>query len=354
MRRDTKLAIVVAVVFVGVGAWYVLKDRLAGSPKGEPTTPVAKEPTTKPATVARNLSKPRDTSTPSRTTDAHRTLRDHTSSPGPLAATSRERTVGENGLTPRPASSGFSSVAPNRPVAAPPVTPGGEPSGLSATTTRPAMGMGAAERPRPTLAPAITPSTEEQTSSISRIGPAGTASVADARPPTGAAIDKKPAKQPTTHVVARGDTFTSLAVKYLGHAKYAKLIAKANPDVDPRRMAVGAKLTIPPAPEDASPSATVASPTPPAGPGLASPTPVRPLSKPRPVPTDRAYTVKAGEGWYTLAQRFLGDGTRWTELYELNKERVPRNPHNIPPGAIIELPKEAKRAAEPTTQPAQP
>ena len=34
----------------------------------------------------------------------------------------------------------------------------------------------------------------------------------------------------------------------------------------------------------------------------------------------------------------FGDGNRWTELYELNKERVPRNPHGLRSGMLIEVP----------------
>jgi nucleoid-associated protein YgaU len=57
------------------------------------------------------------------------------------------------------------------------------------------------------------------------------------------------------------------------------------------------------------------------------------------VPKDRAYTVKEGEGWSALAERYLGEGSRWPELYELNRERIPRNPNILPAGTVIELPK---------------
>jgi nucleoid-associated protein YgaU len=181
--------------------------------------------------------------------------------------------------------------------------------------------------------------------------------------PVDSVAEKKLAEAPKVHVVAAGETFTSLAVKYFGHAKYAGLITKANPTVDPRKVRIGMKVNIPAAPENvaatASPSPTPGPTTPSATPtGTRLPstgTPVTRIAKAAPVPPDRAYTIKAGEGWYGLSQRFLGSGERWTELYELNKERVPHNPHTVPPGTVIELPKEASMkatTASPTTKPA--
>ena len=65
-----------------------------------------------------------------------------------------------------------------------------------------------------------------------------------------------------------------------------------------------------------------------------------------PVAPEHAYTVKAGESWNDLARRFLGDAKRWTELYEINKERAP-NPHHLRPGLVIELPAGAKTTTKP-------
>ncbi len=49
----------------------------------------------------------------------------------------------------------------------------------------------------------------------------------------------------TTHVVARGDTFWDLAVKYLGHGSQWKFLSAANGNPDPQKLAVGKELTIP-------------------------------------------------------------------------------------------------------------
>ncbi|HSW47229.1 MAG TPA: LysM peptidoglycan-binding domain-containing protein [Phycisphaerae bacterium] len=346
MRRDTKLAILVAVVFLGLGAWYVFKDRITGGPTTtEQPVAVKDAATDKPgATAARDSRRKPDGAQPRPSPDKNASEGNRTY--GPLAAASRRDPTGTD------APMGVGGTMANRPVAAPT-----SPTGL-AGTTQPAARVG--EDPRPTLAPAI--GTESPRPGMgARVTPgSGEITLAGDNKPadsarTAGALTHKPAEQPRTHVVQAGETFTSLAVKYFGHARHANLITKANPDIEPRKMRVGMKLTIPPAPDSAAPTmAATASPTPPGGPAIPTATPITRSTKPLPVPTDRAYTVKAGEGWYTIAQRFLSDGRRWTELYELNKERVPHNPMLVPPGLTIELPKDANMGttAGPSTKPA--
>ena len=155
--------------------------------------------------------------------------------------------------------------------------------------------------------------------------------------PTSVATAVKP------HVVQSGDTYSSLAVKYLGHAKYANLIMKANPGRDAKKLYIGAKINIPERPTDA-PAVTVK----PENAAVAGTSrTARANAKEVVLPPDpsRAYTVKPGEGWMDLARRFLGDSKEYPELYELNKERVGGNPNILPAGTVIELPKRAKLAA---------
>jgi nucleoid-associated protein YgaU len=170
-----------------------------------------------------------------------------------------------------------------------------------------------------------------------------------------------PASQPaaashsTQHVIQAGDSYSTLAKKYLGSSKYATLIARANPGKDPRKLQVGMKINIPPAPADAKKPAELAhgsadSPGLPAGKspgaqGSKTQTGKSELSDTTPVPPDRAYQVKSGEGWHELAKRFLGDAKRWPELYELNRDRVPRNPEALREGTTIELPAGVKPTA---------
>ena len=70
---------------------------------------------------------------------------------------------------------------------------------------------------------------------------------AKAEAPAKDAKDAKAAKgEPVVVAVKAGDTIGGLAKEFLGNAKYADVILKANPHVkDPKRLRIGTKLVIP-------------------------------------------------------------------------------------------------------------
>lgn len=51
-----------------------------------------------------------------------------------------------------------------------------------------------------------------------------------------------------------------------------------------------------------------------------------------------AYTIQSGDNLWNIAKDHLGDGSRWTEIYEMNKELLGSNPDLIYPGTNIDLP----------------
>ena len=91
----------------------------------------------------------------------------------------------------------------------------------------------------------------------------------------------EPAGATTTHVVLKGETFSTIGKKY---GVSAKAIAKANPRVDARSLKVGDKLNIP--------AATAASaPPPPPGSIVAT-------------HEGTVYAVKSGDNLSTIAKHF--------------------------------------------------
>lgn len=52
-----------------------------------------------------------------------------------------------------------------------------------------------------------------------------------------------------------------------------------------------------------------------------------------------SYTVEKGDTLWKIAQKLLGQGTRWRELYELNKDVI-QNPNELASGVLLKLPKE--------------
>lgn len=55
-------------------------------------------------------------------------------------------------------------------------------------------------------------------------------------------------------------------------------------------------------------------------------------------PAAQTYTVKSGDSLWKIAQQALGDGNRWREIYEMNRETVGSNPNLIYPGQVYNLP----------------
>lgn len=54
--------------------------------------------------------------------------------------------------------------------------------------------------------------------------------------------------------------------------------------------------------------------------------------------TNKTYQVKSGDCLWTIAEKLLGDGMRWGELYELNSGVIGNNPDLIFPNTQLILP----------------
>ncbi len=101
-----------------------------------------------------------------------------------------------------------------------------------------------------------------------------------------------------------GDTWATLAVRYYGDASRALLLQRANEGLALR--------------EDVAFFAPA----------------VDTLPK---TPEVREVEVLEGEGLWNVAKRALGNGNRWRELFETNRDRIP-NPDFVKPGTLLRLP----------------
>jgi LysM repeat protein len=54
-------------------------------------------------------------------------------------------------------------------------------------------------------------------------------------------------------------------------------------------------------------------------------------------PNESSYTVKSGDCLWNIAKKYLGDGSRYNEIYELNQDKI-SNPNLIYPGQVLTLP----------------
>jgi hypothetical protein len=68
-------------------------------------------------------------------------------------------------------------------------------------------------------------------------------------------------------------------------------------------------------------------------------------------PGAAAYTVRAHDSLYRIAQRVLGDGNRWREIFALNRGTI-ADPNRLYPGMALRLPGAAASSPAPVSSPA--
>ena len=65
---------------------------------------------------------------------------------------------------------------------------------------------------------------------------------------------------------------------------------------------------------------------------------LKPAPRPAPsAPKKSTYTVKSGDCLWNIAKKYLGDGSRYNEIYNLNKDKI-KNPNLIYPNQVLTLP----------------
>ena len=118
------------------------------------------------------------------------------------------------------------------------------------------MGLPPEERPLETMAPAewsTSPPSHETPTEITvatpppvESEPTALVSLAPPEPTPAPVVALPPAPAgPRIHTVARGDTFWSLAVRYLGDGQRWRDIQAANPGAVPTKLRIGQKIVIP-------------------------------------------------------------------------------------------------------------
>lgn len=62
------------------------------------------------------------------------------------------------------------------------------------------------------------------------------------------------------------------------------------------------------------------------------------VSRPVTKPTPTTYTVKQGDYLILIARRVYGDGSKWKQIYEANRDVIGGNPNLIYPGQVLTIP----------------
>jgi nucleoid-associated protein YgaU len=117
-----------------------------------------------------------------------------------------------------------------------------------------------------------------------------------------------------THVVAKGETLSSIAQAAYGDKTLYTAIVKANPSINPSKLRPGAVLTLPAV---ESSNATPAAAT---------------------VDSSKQYKVQPGDTLEKIASRLYGNTNQWEKIYELNKAKIGSDPHKIKSEMVLALP----------------
>lgn len=152
-----------------------------------------------------------------------------------------------------------------------------------------------------------------------------------------------------TYVVQKGDTLWGIVKQFYGEPTEGRIteVYEANKDVMPSKdtVVVGRMIRLPGAGQNTLVAMSESGSPAEAAPAKRSPTtaPLKEKETPKSKkPEFRWYQVAAGDRYVKIAEKELGDGNRWRELFEMNKEIFP-DPSQIRSGVRIKLPVEETR-----------
>lgn len=137
--------------------------------------------------------------------------------------------------------------------------------------------------------------------------------------------------------VKEGQTLSEIAYKELGSGNKWPKIMEVNDDVldKPENLRAGMTLRIPvdeleAVAEQANNALT--------GNGNGNAQAPQPEPRPEPAPAVKTYTVKSGDSLYRIAEKELGNGERFKEIFEANRDKL-RSADDIRVGMVLKLPK---------------
>lgn len=143
----------------------------------------------------------------------------------------------------------------------------------------------------------------------------------------------------TVHIVAAGDTLSSIAKQYWGTSQGWENIVKANPGLSPSTLKIGAKLNIP-----AKDAVIVKTTTAPATSGATV------------AGAAQDYEVVSGDTLSQISNKVYGDSKHWNLIYEANKKVIGADPADLVVGTKLTIPAKPQAGAKaaPVTSPAKP
>ncbi len=172
----------------------------------------------------------------------------------------------------------------------------------------------AVEQPQETRQPAQRPAVEQPVAPVQAPVATPARSIETSTPSLSAA---------QTYTVKAGDNFWTIAQAVYGDGSYYKLIEQANPGVNPNNLRIGQELRLPARSEGASPVRSQGG-----------------RNSSDSALGARQYRVQKNDSLHRIAQKLYGDGSRWQEIYQLNRQTIGSDPAKLKLGMVLQLPEE--------------
>ena len=120
------------------------------------------------------------------------------------------------------------------------------------------------------------------------------------------------------YIIQPGDTLSDISLVWFGTSLRWQEIVDVNPGLNPKRMRVGHRITLPAKLQPASPGRRI-------------------TSAPPKVELTGIYTVRSGDSLTTIAQDKLGSMRHWRLLWEINRDVIGSDPDNLKVGMHLKL-----------------
>ncbi|MFH2002574.1 MAG: LysM peptidoglycan-binding domain-containing protein [Planctomycetota bacterium] len=130
------------------------------------------------------------------------------------------------------------------------------------------------------------------------------------------------------HHVEKGDTLSLISNRYYGSTKWWKTIADANPNVNPKNLAIGDRIRIPLLEQDEGTSASA---------NRISENPSQAKISETKVKSE-TYRVKNGDTLGKIAKVLYGNSGKWETIFAANKNKI-RDPKSLQVGVELNIPR---------------
>ncbi|MFK7959296.1 MAG: LysM peptidoglycan-binding domain-containing protein [Phycisphaerales bacterium] len=198
-------------------------------------------------------------------------------------------------------------------------------AGTASAPNAPATASGAAA---PSSSSSASPASRSTTRPANRTANQTTNQAAAARPAGGQPAAARAAADPSgTWTIRSGDTLSGIAADWFGAGHHWRLIAAANPDLNPSNLVIGQVVTLPPK-SAARPAAKPLDDS------------ITRVNRATLKAGERVHVVGSGDTLTSIALRYYDDANAWEAIAEANRRLLGDNADRLDVGMELRIPRQ--------------